>query len=117
MIVELTLPYPPTSNHNTMAVRGRRISSPKYRAWREKAETAIKAQTPPHVAGGYYITYTVDRPDRRRRDVENLPKSLSDALQAAGVIADDCHCLDARVLWSQREPGAGARVVVRIEAL
>jgi len=113
-VIVLSLPYPPTSNHNTMVANGRRISSPKYRAWRTLAELEARAARQLSVAGPYHIQYRVDRPDRRRRDIENLPKSLSDALQAAGIIEDDAHCETSFVAWTERKPGKGARVHITI---
>lgn len=112
------MPYPPTSNHNTMVMRGRRISSPKYRAWRLIAELQAKCQAGGRsVEGPYTIRYTVERPDRRLRDVENIPKSISDALQAAGVIRDDCNCMESTVGWATCKPSKDARVIVRITPL
>jgi crossover junction endodeoxyribonuclease RusA len=117
-VIRLTLPYPPTSNHNTTVSNGRRISSTKYRAWRREAEQVARlAARGGHVAGPYTIVYSADRPDNRRRDVENLPKSLSDALQAAGVIRDDADCDASTILWSPRKPGKGAAVHIIITPL
>ena len=120
LVIKLTLPYPPTSNHNTMVAHGRRISSPTYRKWRAAAEAVCiegcLLQFDAPLKGPYWIAYVVDRPDRRRRDIENLPKSISDALQSAGVIEDDSFCMQSICEWSQRAPGKGAAVHVTITA-
>jgi crossover junction endodeoxyribonuclease RusA len=119
----LAIPYPPTSNHNTMPGKGkkrkvRRILSPKYRAWRDTAEDEINRLSDGlAVHGPYNIQYVVERPDNRRRDVENIPKSISDALQAAGVIEDDADCQRSVVQWANAAPHKGARVWVTIEAV
>lgn len=113
-MIFLTLPYPPTSNHNTMVAHGRRISSPKYRAWRAGAERAARLQATSAVLGLYRIAYAAQRPDNRRRDLENLPKSLSDALQAAGVIADDANCIRSEIEWASGPPVKAATVFIRI---
>lgn len=115
-MLSLWLPYPPSSNNNTAVVNGRRISSRQYRAWRAKAERDARILSDgAKIVGPYRITYTAQRPDWRRRDVENLPKSLADALQAAGVIRDDCDCLSSTIAWADGLPvGKGAAVLVEI---
>lgn len=113
-MIVIALPYPPTSNHNTMVAKGRRISSPKYRNWRAAAEVAARVQAGRRkIEGPYTIHYLADRPDLRRRDVENLPKSLSDALQAAGVIRDDADCERSTIEWGARV-ARGCEPLVRV---
>jgi crossover junction endodeoxyribonuclease RusA len=116
--IALALSYPPTSNHNTMVAHGRRIASPKYRAWRQLAEREARGAADGRtIDSAYEIFYVAQRPDRRRRDVENLPKSISDALQAAGVIADDANCQRSTIEWASGPPaGKDALVLVRIVA-
>lgn len=53
-------------------------------------------------------------PDRRRRDLDNMPKALFDGLTHAGVWTDDSQIDDLRIV---RSWAAGGCVVVRIEAL
>lgn len=133
MIIRLAVSYPPSSNNNTLVARGRRISSPKYRAWTKAAVDDVCQQLGRPVAtmlrkgktvadperaeitGPYRIKYVVQRPDRRRRDVENCAKSIADSLQAAGVIADDCNCEHSTSEWAPGGPvGKGALVLVEI---
>lgn len=54
-------------------------------------------------------------PDKRRRDVDNLNKSLGDALQHCGLIADDCLIRDWRIWAAGYKPGG--EIVVTLEAL
>lgn len=116
--IHLTISYPPTSNHNTTVAEGRRISSAKYRSWRKLAEWEAKLSAAGRrIEGPYHITYVAQRPDRRRRDVENLPKSLSDAIQAAGVIRDDADCERSTVEWSAAGPTKDPKVFVLIEPI
>lgn len=115
-MISVSLPYPPSSNNNTAVVNGRRISSRQYRAWRAKAERDARVLSDGlKVTGPYHIRYVAQRPDWRRRDVENLPKSLADALQAAGVIRDDADCLSSTIAWAEGNPvGKSALVLVEI---
>lgn len=54
-------------------------------------------------------------PDRRKRDIDNVNKALLDALEHAGVYANDNQIkhLDSRVLF----PVKGGMVKVRIEVI
>lgn len=114
-MIFVTLPFPPTSNHNNMPVRGRLIKSPEYRAWRTAAEWSARSQMQgPPILGPYSIVYTAQRPDNRRRDIENLTKSLSDALQGAGIIADDCHCQRSLIEWDVGPNVKDPTVAIRI---
>ena len=36
-----------------------------------------------------HVDYQVYRPDRRKRDLDNIRKAVNDALEAAGVMDDD----------------------------
>jgi crossover junction endodeoxyribonuclease RusA len=40
------------------------------------------------------------RPDKRRRDLDNLLKATLDACTAAGVWQDDCNIVDLRIYWA-----------------
>lgn len=114
-MIRVTLSYPPTSNHNTSVSNGRRISSAKYRAWRKLAEWEAKLGAGREsIQGPYAIHYLADRPDLRRRDLENLPKSLADSLQAAGVIRDDCDCQSSTIEWATTPPTKSPKVIVSI---
>lgn len=119
-MITLTLPYPPSSNRLWRSVNGRNIKSAEYRKW----ETACShhllehriqlARTKP-LAQPYSIRYVAQRPDRRARDVENLPKALGDMLQTLGVIEDDAYCFRSTVEWAVGDPvGRGALVTIEI---
>lgn len=54
------------------------------------------------VIGAYKLTLEVVRPDKRKRDLDNLLKSASDCLVSAGIIDDSkCEWLEAR--WVDSE--------------
>jgi Holliday junction resolvase RusA-like endonuclease len=44
------------------------------------------------------------RPDKRKRDIGNLEKAISDILQASNVIVDDCLCEDLHMKWVKEGP-------------
>lgn len=85
--------------------------SEDYCAWLREAGWRVKQQRAGKVPGVYKIAITAVRPDRRRRDLDNLIKPISDLLKAAGVIEDDHLCEMITARWVT----AGEGVSVRIE--
>ena len=56
---------------------------------------------------------TVERPDKRKRDLDNLLKAVLDALQAAGTIQNDSDCQWIVARWD----GEGNHCHVRLTKL
>ena len=65
-----------------------------YEDWREEAGWSIKAQSKGQaVTGGYKLSVLAKRPDKRRRDLDNVSsKAVNDLLQHVGIVTDDCLC-------------------------
>jgi len=110
----IVLPYPPSVNRTLRTVAGRPILSAPYRAWRTEAAEAIARQTVEPVEGRYRLTIWATAPDKRRRDLDNLIKPVSDALVRAGVVQDDSLMRDLKIRWTDHiQPGG--RVVLQVE--
>jgi crossover junction endodeoxyribonuclease RusA len=113
MPITFTLSSPPPSVNNLFATvkGGRRIKSKAYQAWLTAAGWEIRARCIPLTVGPIAVEYQIERPnDRRRRDVANLEKALSDVLVAAGAIEDDS--LIERVTIGWADGVSGVRVTV-----
>lgn len=105
-LIRIVLPWPPTVNTYWRSVSGRTIISRKGRQYRE----AVKALVADQCGGATFdgpvsVDLHAHMPDRRRRDVDNLPKALLDALTHAGVLADDSQVDDLRVRRARDERG------------
>lgn len=111
-IVELSLSYPPSVNKAWRAVNGRTIKSKPYRDWEKVAKKEILAQRPKALTGAYELELEVFLPDRRRRDIGNLEKPVSDILERAGVIEDDCKA--ERIEITKQDCVKGGMVKVRL---
>ncbi len=99
-LVCVTLPYPPTANLIWRRAGARTIRSPKYEAWRAECAVLIRAETRGQgLCGPYAMTLQIGKPDRRRRDLDNLIKPCGDVLVMAGAVADDSDCQDITARW------------------
>lgn len=99
------LPYPPTANNIFGNGKRGRYRTKAYDAWIAEAMAAVRQQNPAPHHGPYLLTIIARRPDRRRRDIANLEKPLSDLLVKAGVVRDDCDAQAIHLAWSPLPPG------------
>jgi crossover junction endodeoxyribonuclease RusA len=120
-VIELCLPYPPSVNAmwrtpRTGPLAGRTMLSQEGRKYREAAGNAVVLQRCPGIEPSARLQVEIEArmPDRRKRDLDNLPKAILDALTHAGVWADDGQIDDLRV-W--RSPKLTGEVIVRITPL
>lgn len=110
-----TLPWPPSVNGYFASVKGRLILSAKGRAYREAIKWMAKEQKWPNFNHSRVkVEFEAWVPDKRRRDLDNILKSLCDSLTHAGVWHDDSQIDDLRVY---RAPLIGGMVKVNISAL
>lgn len=113
--MHLTLPYPPTVNTYYRHVGSKTLISKAGRDYRQAVIGAVLEQRP---GAGFPADVRLSvhvaawMPDKRRRDLDNLPKAILDSLQHAGVFEDDSQ---VDVLLMVRMPaGKNGRVDVDI---
>jgi crossover junction endodeoxyribonuclease RusA len=110
------LPWPPSVNsywrHVVIGRSVRTITSKAGREYRDQVVRLLDGELQYSEDARLVATLWVYPPDRRRRDLDNLPKAVLDAVEAAGVIADDSQIDELHVV---RCPViSGGRVVVEI---
>ena len=109
----ITIALPPSVNSIWRFGRGGRVhKSTRYCAWQRTAGWELAAQRPKRVAGPVKVSIAAGRPDRRRRDIDNLSKSLLDLLQVHRVIKDDSMVTSLAARWDEAIPAGTVRVTV-----
>jgi crossover junction endodeoxyribonuclease RusA len=114
-MIEITLPWPQTVNTYWRNVNGRTIISAKGREYRKAvADQVLIQRAAKHIDYAVKVEIKAYRPDRRRRDLDNLLKALLDSMTHAGVMHDDALIEDLRVYWADE---VGGMVKVTIEGV
>jgi crossover junction endodeoxyribonuclease RusA len=117
-MIELTLPFPPTVNTYWRKWNNRMVISEKGRAYRESVASLLLNSR------AFFYNYTLDkklrveikayRPDKRKRDLDNLFKATLDSLAYAGVYQDDSQIVDLRIYWAEE---IGGMLKIKIEEI
>ena len=101
--ITIDLPWPPTANRYWRNVQGRMVLSREGRRYREAVDGLVwrhLQQEGEQIGFGesdLEVTIEAYPPDRRRRDLDNILKPLLDALQHAGLFADDSQIVSLRI--------------------
>jgi len=87
-MLEITTPFPPSVNHYWFRNRNGTVRVGAAGViFRQKVCIICRGKKP--FEGKIMVRIEVYPPDRRRRDLDNLLKAPLDALQHAGIYADD----------------------------
>jgi len=114
-IIEITLPWPPSVNTYWRNFDGRMIISARGREYRETVgDQMILQKMVKHFKGQLRVEIEAYRPDKRRRDLDNLLKATLDGLAHAGVYEDDSQIVDLHIYWAK---DIGGMLKIKIEEL
>ena len=111
LVFEATLPWPPTVNtycrHKVIGKLATVYVSADGQAYRKAVnlcliEHGIKTYA---IEGDLRVEIEVFAPDRRKRDIDNLLKSLLDSLTHAQVWKDDNQIADLRIYRNKQIAG------------
>ena len=113
-MIKLELPLAPSTNRLWKVGKGGRMyRSPEYVALLEEASWMVKSQTKDQILGQYIVHISATKPDKRRRDLDNLLKSTSDLLVKTKVVEDDSECKAIAAEWGDH----GVPMVVTVYGL
>ena len=93
----IVLPFPPSVNRYWRNVRGRTLISEAGRVYRSLVVQEALVARPVRFCGPLQVSIDAWVPDGRRRDCDNLLKAPLDAMQHAGIYADDSQIVDLRI--------------------
>jgi crossover junction endodeoxyribonuclease RusA len=108
--IQLHIPYPPSANRLWVRAKKDMRKSDEYAQWLTEAGWHVKSQKPGAIQGPYKISVQAARPDKRRRDLDNLLKPIGDLLQSVGVIENDSDCEMITARWLTF--GSGVQVLI-----
>jgi crossover junction endodeoxyribonuclease RusA len=119
--MRLTLPWPPSANTYYRHVSrgplaGRTLLSEAGRAYRKAVDAVVaQARARKALAVPLEVRIAAFPPDRRKRDLDNLLKSVLDCLEASGVIEND-NLIESLSIY-RAERVAGGQLEVQITTL
>lgn len=112
-MVTLELPYPPSVNHYWRRVGHKVLISRQGRDFRARVLAILQPLSLQPLCGPLAVEMDVYPPDRRVRDLDNLPKGVLDALAQGGLYADDSQVV--RLLLVKLSPVRGGKLILRVE--
>jgi crossover junction endodeoxyribonuclease RusA len=104
-MITLHFPFPPSLNHYWRHNRGRTHISAEGREYRNAVAWICKEDGIKCITNKLKVSIYVQRPDKRRRDLDNLIKVVLDAMQHGGVYVDDSQIEDLSIRWGPEIPG------------
>lgn len=111
-MVKIHLPYPVSVNAMYRNVRGKgRVKTKKYSDWIFAACMKHGSRDAKRVPGKVSVHIEVKRPDKRKRDIDNLAKGILDFLTLQNIIDDDCNVEKLTIEWIYDGPD-GATVTI-----
>lgn len=112
MHIQLELPYPPSVNHYWGMSGTRRFIGKRGQEFRQAvAEACLEAGIEP-LEGPLSVHIALFPPDRRKRDVDNVLKSLLDACEHAGCFENDNQIDELHIIRSEVRKGGSCTILI-----
>ena len=111
-----SMPPPLSACYNNIAGRGR-VKSKKYKAWiveQMYADQMLRCYSDPLIKVPVKLVVAIYKPDRRKRDLDNLWKPICDLMVSCKILEDDSLIHDERMFWT---PHSHRPVVINIETV
>jgi len=113
-VITLNLPFPPSVNNLFINVGRKRVRAPRYVAWATEAGLRLNVQRPISIKGPVTLHYEFQEgQDRRKRDIGNLEKAVTDLLVQHAVIEADDNTIvrEITLRWSGKVTGVLVSIV------
>lgn len=109
-MIVLDLPMPPSTNGLYRNSGKKRFKTRRYRTWLNAAGHDVTQQPCQRHLGHYSISVYICPRDKRKRDVDNHLKAISDLLVEHRLVEDDSLAQSAHVEWCAHIPKGRALV-------
>ncbi len=114
-LLTATLAYPPTVNHIWRYSAHGVYLTPRGRVYKDSVRSQVRLTGwSSAYTGRVAVEILVYPPDRRRRDIDNIPKIVFDSLTYSGVWEDDCQVDELSV--RRMPPKRGGEIEVTVSA-
>ena len=114
-VLTLVLPWPPSINTYWRHARGRTYLSAVGRHYRELVRDRMPIFHRSWDEEHLELFIDASPPDRRKRDLDNILKSLIDGLMHAGAYRDDSQIKTIVARMHEKHPGDGGVVKVTVQ--
>ena len=87
--------------------------NPKYSEWKNTSTVmALNNKKGDYISGHYSLILAVGRPDKRRRDIDNIIKPVSDLLVGIQIVEDDSLCNKVTAEWSDEVEKGMVKIII-----
>ena len=112
--IGLDLPWPPSVNHYWGQFGKQRFIGKRGKEFRIKVLQACREGGIEPLEGRLAMHVSLFPPDRRKRDIDNVLKSLLDACEHAGCYASDSQIDELHVVRLENLTGGGCSVLIMV---
>jgi crossover junction endodeoxyribonuclease RusA len=112
MHIQLQLPYPPSVNHYWGQSGNHRFIGKKGKEFRARVMDAVNEAGIEALEGRLAVHIALFPPDRRKRDVDNVLKSLLDACEHAGCYENDNQIDELHIIRQEIIPGGACTIII-----
>lgn len=110
--IDLLLPWPPSVNHYWGQVGNRRFIGKKGKEFRQHVLQSCLDMGVAPLEGRLAVHVSLNPPDRRKRDIDNILKALLDACEHAGCYASDSQIDELHIIRQTNIQGGSCSILV-----
>jgi crossover junction endodeoxyribonuclease RusA len=112
MHIQLQLPYPPSVNHYWGQAGNHRFIGKKGKEFRAQVMDAVNEAGIQPLEGRLAVHIALFPPDRRKRDVDNVLKSLLDACEHANCYENDSQIDELHIIRRDVIKGGACTIII-----
>lgn len=110
--IQLTLPYPPSVNHYWGQSGKHRFIGKRGKEFRLQVAEACADAGITALDGPLCVHVSLFPPDKRKRDIDNVLKSLLDACEHAGCFENDNQISELHIVRQEVRKGGACTILI-----